>query len=379
VSELREALAAAIDDDTGAAPEVDTSVDTSPATTGDETPPDSAPAVASEGSVRDALGRFVPKAKAPEAGDNAPAAAPEVAPVVPDQPAVATAQPNEAGAAAPIQPPAGMSPLAREHWAALPLVMQQEIQRREVDMQRFVNDTAQTRQVGDAFMHAIQPHMMAIQAEGVDPITAVTNLMSIGSRLRFGTPAEKANTVAQIVKAYGIDVRGLDGALDETLNGNRQQPQDTGGANPQYIQQLVQQQLAPIMQAAQQRQQAAAQQIEVSTRTTMEQFASDPKNEFFNDLRGTMADMIEVAERQGYMLTLADAYQRAAMLHPEVSRVMLARQQGVNAQKLTAAARTAKAAAVSVRGSAPVGNPDAVEPSSIRESIEAAIESHSRV
>jgi hypothetical protein len=58
---------------------------------------------------------------------------------------------------------------------------------------------------------------------------------------------------------------------------------------------------------------------------------------------------------------------------------MLARQQGVNAQKLTAAARTAKAAAVSVRGSAPVGNPNGAEPSSIRESIEAAIESHSRV
>ena len=374
MSDMRAEIEAAMDADSGGdTAVVDTPVDTSPSTTRDETPPPSTPTEASEGSVRDALGRFVPKAKS---GDTDAAAAP-AAPLVSDQSAVATA-PVE-GAAAPIQPPASMSPLAREHWATLPPVMQQEIQRREVDMQRFVNDTAQTRQVGDAFIQAIQPHMMAIQAEGVDPITAVSNLMHIGSRLRFGTPAEKANTVAQIVKAYGIDVRSLDGALDEALNGNRQQPQDAGAANPQYIQQLVQQQLAPFMQAAQQRQQAAAQQIEVSTRTAMQQFASDPKNEFFNDLRGTMADMIEVAERQGMSMSLADAYQRAAMLHPDVSRVMLARQQGVNAQQLTAAARTAKAAAVSVRGSAPVGNPNGVEPSSIRESIEAAIESHSRV
>ena len=372
MSDLREALAAAIDDDDVAT--VDENLDTSaPAADAGEpaAAPEASDATEDTGTVRDALGRFVPKSKAPEASDNAPAAASP--PAAPDQSAVATAQPNEAGVAAPIQAPASLSPLAREHWAQVPPAVQAEVARREVEMQRFVNDTAQQRHIADAFVQAVQPFQMAIQAEGVDPITAVTNLMQIGSRLRFGTPAEKANTVAQIIQAYGVDIQ----ALDSTLAGAA--PQQPQGADPQYIQQLVQQQLAPIMQAAQQRQQAAAQQIEVSTRATLQQFAADPKNEFYNDLRGTMADMIEVAERQGYQLSLEEAYQRAAMLHPDVSRVMLARQQGVNAQKLTAAARTAKAAAVSVRGSAPVGNPNGAEPSSIRESIEAAIESHSRV
>ena len=256
--------------------------------------------------------------------------------------------------------------------------MQQEIAKREVEMQRFVNDTAQARHVGDAFTQAIQPFHTAIQAEGVDPITAVTNLMQLASRLRFGTPMEKAATLAQVVKAYGVDVRSLDGALDEVLNGNMQQ-QPQGGADPQYVQQAVQQALAPLYQAAQQRQQAQQQEAEGRTRSELQQFADDPKNEFFQHVRKLMADVLDVAAKQGQELSLADAYQRAVVLHPEVSRVMLARQQGVNAQSLTEAARRAKGAAVSVRGSAPVGNPNGVEPSSIRESIEAAIESHSRV
>ena len=360
--DLRAALEAAIDDDTS----VDTSVDTSAPVDSIDTSPE--PVDSDEGSVRDSLGRFVPKAKA---GDNAPAAAPadpaasSGIPAVPELVAPV--------AAAPLQPPASMSPTAREHWAALPPAMQQEIQRREVDMQRFVNETAQPRQVGDAFMRAVQPFMPAIQAEGVDPLTAVVNLMQFGSRMRMGTPMEKAQTLAQLVQTYGVDVRALDDALVGAA------PQQQGGADPQYIQQLVQQQLAPLYQAAQQRQQAAAQQIETSTRTAMQQFAADPKNEFFNDLRGTMADMIEVAERQGVNLTLDEAYQRSSMLHPEVSRVILARRQGVNAQQLTQAAQRAKGAAVSVKGAAPVGNPNSPEPTSIRESIEAAIESYSRV
>lgn len=377
MSDMRAEIEAAMDADSGVDTQVvDTPVDTSPPVMGDETAPSSPQAEASEGSVRDALGRFVPKAKA---GDNAPAAAPQAdaAPQTPDQPAVATA-PQEQGAAAPLQPPASLSVTAREHWAATPAAMQQEIARREVDMQRFVNDTAQARHVGDAFTQAIQPYQMAIQAEGVDPITAVTNLMNLASRLRFGTPSEKASTLAQVVKAYGVDVKSLDGALDEVLNGNVQQ-REVGAADPQYIQQLVQQQLAPLYQAAQQRQQAQNAEVQQRTLQTMQQFAADAKNEFFDTVRGDMADIIELAERQGRAMSLEDAYQRATMLHPEVSRVILARQQGVNAQRLTTAARTAKAAAVSVRGSAPVGNPNGAEPSSIRESIEAAIESHSRV
>ena len=360
--DLRAAIESAIDTE---AETPDTTVET-PTETSTDPAPEPVEAEQSSGTVRDALGRFVPKS-----GDTAAAAPPTATPAT--TPAGVSPQADlvapQGGAAPVVQAPQSWSPVVREHWAALPPAVQDQIARREQQFTEAFRSVAPARQAGEQFMQAVQPFMPAIQAEGVDPITAVTNLMQFGARMRMGTPLEKAQTLAQLVKVYGVDVNSLDEALVGAA------PSQPNGADPQYIQQAVQQALQPLMQAAQQRQQQTAQAAQTATRSEIDAFAADPKNEFFNDL----ADIVELGEKRGQQISLADAYHRAAMLHPEVSRVMLARQQGVNAQKLTQAAHKAKGAAVSVRGSAPVGNPNAPEPSSIRESIEAAIEAHSRV
>lgn len=327
-----------------------------------------APAEAQDtGSGRDALGRFLPK-KTEQPGA---AAAPSPGSVVsPGKPGLVP--PAAPAAPVPIAPPAGWSPAVREHWAALPQPVQEYIQQREQQMQRWANDTAPMRQAGEAFMRAVEPHRMTMQIEGVDPLTAVQNLMSLATTLRFGTVAEKANSLAQMVKVYGVDIQ----ALDSALVGVAPTEQGPSAIN---VQAEVQKALAPLMQQAQARQQWEMQQTNEAVRQELVAFAQDPEHEFISDVREIMADLIEVAERQRMSLPLQDAYDRACALHPEVSKVIMARQQGVNASKLTQAAQRAKAAAVSVRGAAPVGNPSPSEPSSIRESIEAAIEAHSRV
>jgi len=364
--DLRGSIEQAMEADTGGtdAPVVDTKVDT----------PVDTPAPAEGEKVRDGLGRFVSKA-----GENTDAGASSAEKPAQAQPGLdgMSAAPEIAPAPAPAPgestpPPIAWNATVREHWAALPPVVQQEIARREQAFTQAFREVAPQRELAQAFQQAIQPHMMAIQAEGVDPITAVVNLMQVGSKLRFGTPHEKASTVAQIVKAYGVDIQALDGALV----GAAPQPGQAQGADPAYVQQLVQQQLQPFMMAAQQRQQAAAQREYSTAASEAQTFAAS--NEFYGDLRLMMADMIEVADRQGINLSLDEAYKRASMLHPDVSRVILARQQGQNAQALTTAARKAKGAAVSVRGGAPIGNPEGREPSSVRDSIEAAIDAHSR-
>lgn len=370
--DIEAALGAGGDDDPGhSAPEP--GGEQQPAPPGPET--DSTPAAAKPGEapVRDSMGRFVPRAGKVETGQE-PAGAPAApqAGVDPTQPPIGQPAPAQAAPQA-VPAPTGWSVGAREHWAATPPAVQQEVQRREYEMARYVNDTAPARQLGERFFQAVQPFMPTIQAEGVDPLTAVTNLMQVSTRLRMGTPGEKAATIAQIVQAYGVDIQALDSAL-----AGQPLPAQAQGVDPNYVQQAVQQALAPLYQAAQQRQYQVAQQADGAARTELQAFAADPKNRFFNDLRESMADMIEVAQRQGYDLSLEDAYQRAGLLHPEISKVMMAERQGVNAHQLTQAAQRAKAAAVSVRGAAPVGNPNGAEPSSIRESIEAAIEQHSR-
>ena len=328
-----------------------------------------AEAVAKPKGDRDSLGRFLPKDEAKLA------VAPNGAAPTPTDPGLAAAPLGAASIPAPapveLQPPAGMPPTAREHWGATPPQVREFISQREQQMQRWANDTAPLRNTGQQFMQAISPFQMAIQAEGVDPITAVTNLMQVGTTLRFGTPLEKAQTVARIVSAYGVDLQTLDSALAGVAP-----PEGQPQVN---VQAEVQRALAPLMQAAQQRQQAEYQQLSEAARNDLVAFAQDPAHEFMGDVRLLMADMLDVADRQKMDLSLQDAYDRSCALHPEVSKVIMARRQGANAQQLTAAAQRAKSAAVSVRGVAPVGNPNAVEPSSIRESIEAAIEAHSRV
>lgn len=372
--DLRGSIEQAMDADADKAPEqvVDTKVDTPDESQAISRESNASPAAkdAPDGSIRDGLGRFVKKAV-----DNAQAgASPGESPAQAVLPLQTPPEIAPAPVAEPPPPPVAWSPVVREHWAALPPAVQQEIARREQAFTQAFREVAPQREIAHRFQQAIQPHMMAIQAEGVDPITAVTNLMQIGSRLRFGTPAEKANTVAQIVKAYGVDIGGLDSALV----GVAPQP-GQNGIDPGMVQQLVQQQLQPIFQAAQQRQAEAAQQASTQTASEIEAFAADPKHEFFQDVRTAMADAIEMADRQGWKIDLKTAYDRACMLHPEVSQVIMARRSGVNAQAMTAAARKAKGAAVSVKGSAPVGNPEGREPSSVRDSIEAAIDAYSRI
>jgi hypothetical protein len=366
--DLRSTIESAIDGaepDTGASAEPTTpAAESTP--TGVEKDQSGVPAQAK--GDRDSLGRFLPKA---EKAAGAPGATPGTpGPTQPTNGALPPIQPAPLAPA--LQAPASWSPSAREHWKTVAPAVQQEIARRESEMARYVNEMAPARNIAERFTQTIQPFLGTIQAEGVDPLTAVRNLMSVTQTLRSGTQYEKAQTLAQIIKVYGVDINTLDAAIvgAEPPEGSRQ-------GQGVDVQQAVQQALAPLYQAAQQRQNQVMQAAEGEARTELEAFAADPANEFFQDLRQEMADIIELGERHGRTVTIPEAYQRAAMLHPEVSKVMLARQQGANARQLTQNAQRARSAAVSVRGTAPVGNPTPHEPSSIRESIEAAIEAHS--
>lgn len=367
-ADIREALEAAFDNETP-----DTEIPASPEPSAEPSPtpieptseaatPEPRQLTEAEERARDGLGRFVKATQVDGKGQQPP------------QPAGAPEQPQRQTPTFE-KPPRDMPIPLRSTWTKLPPEWRQHVAETHQRVQEVEQQYRPAVEFAQRFMQTISPYQHAIQAEtGGDPIAAVHGLMDTAARLRFGTPVEKAQTIAQIVKAYGVDIETLDGALAGVVP---QQPQ--GGFSPEVIQQAVQAQLAPLFQQAQARRAAAEQQTQAAVRTELQQFASDPKNEFFDDVRDLMADAIEVANRQGYDMPLADAYHRACMLHPEVSKVMLARQQGQSAASLTQAATRAKAAAVSVKGAAPVGSPEPTAPSSVRDAIEAAIEAHSRV
>lgn len=272
--------------------------------------------------------------------------------------------------------PQAWRPEIREHWGKLPEPVRQEIQRREVEVQRTLQESAEARRSFDAVMKTIEPYQAFIKAEGSNPLQAIDNLMSTAARLRTGTAPELAQLVAGIVNQFGTGRFGnqfielLDGAL--AGQAPRVDPQQAA------LEQALNQRLAPVQNMLQQFQQAQAvqqQRVTQQAQTQVGQFLQ--RAEFGQDVREEMADLLETAQRRGQNLSLVDAYKKACMLNDRVRSVLQSRAKARGAQTQTQAAQRARSAAVSVTGAAPAGALRQ-EPTDVRSAIEAAIAMSSR-
>jgi hypothetical protein len=316
---------------------------------------------------RDEQGRFKPKAAEPLAEPEQPEQQPAEG-ITPGPKAGPKVQQDRA--------PQSWRPDVREHWAQLPEPVRAEIQRREGEHQRVLQDTAEARKGYEAVMRVVQPYEAFIRAENSNPVQAIDNLMSTAARLRTGTAPEIAQMVAGIVSQFGIGRFGntfiemLDGALAGQTP--QQDPQQLA------LQQALDQRLAPLQsmfQQFQQAQQAQQQRVVQQAQSEVEQFLT--RAEFGNDVREEMADLIEAAQRRGQDMTIQDAYKKACMLNDNVRAVLQQRARANGAQQQTQAAQRARAAAVSVSGSAPMGALRQ-EPTDVRSAIEAALAQTSR-
>jgi hypothetical protein len=243
--------------------------------------------------------------------------------------------------------PASWKKDAKGEWNALPLQARQEIHRREMEVQRVLNETAPIRQEVQQFRETVTPYMARIQSLGVTPHQAVGELLKADYLLATGTPSQKAMFIDKLLQDYGVDINELDSAIAKRLGGGQQQSQQQPAFDPNQISQLVQQQLnqalAPIYQQRQQEQQQVIQQAEM----TVEQMALDPKYPHFESVRQDMADLMEINARRGIYISVQEAYNKATGMNPELSAMQQATQLNQRAQR-------AAAAAASVSGS-PIG------------------------
>jgi hypothetical protein len=272
--------------------------------------------------------------------------------------------------------PQAWRPETREHWGQLPEPVRAEIQRREVEVQRTLQESSEARKAYDAVMRTIQPYEAFIKAENSNPLQAIDNLMSTAARLRTGTAPELAQLVAGIVNQFGTGRFGnqfielLDGALAGQTP--RVDPQQAA------LEQALNQRLAPVQQMLTQFQQAQlAQQQMVTQKAQSEVGQFLQRAEFGEDVREEMADLLETAQRRGQELSLVDAYKKACMLNDRVRSVLQGRAKSRGAQNQTAVAQRARQAAVSVTGAAPAGALRQ-DPTDVRSAIEAAISMNSR-
>lgn len=296
--------------------------------------------------ARDEQGRFVVSTAVEPS-------APAVQPVG-EQAAIQVVQSSDPAVAS--SPPAALSPAAKAEWAKVPLAVQQDIARRESEVQRGFESKA--REHAQTLGLAVPFAQMYSQTVGraVQPAEVIAEWGRVAQALQQN-PAEAVRFLAQ---QYKVD-------LAQLVTGQPTQQQDTYvdpqvAALQQHIQRLEAQvgQVGGTTQQFQQYIDQQRQQAEVQARNAVDgairgfaetkDEAGGLKYPHFETVRSMMAALME----SGQAASLHDAYDMAAYANPQVRQSILAaqqaKQQQQDQQKAQQAAQAAKAASGSVRG-----------------------------
>lgn len=260
--------------------------------------------------------------------------------------------------------PHSWSPANREQWGKLPAEVKAQITKRETEIEKAMRNTADSRRVAQQLAQTVEPYRQSMMAAGYrDPFQAIDTLFRAEATLRGGTQAEKARQVVDLIKQYGVDVQTLDAALTGQAPTQQQPGND--------IEQLLEQKLAPFQQfitAQQQREQMAKQAEVEKAKQAVQQF----EGEFLSDVRMDMADIMDLAHKNGRPMTIQEAYDRACALHPEISKVIAQREEQKRLMGTTAAVEKKKTAANASLTGRQGGNPAPTGNESLRDVLENA-------
>jgi hypothetical protein len=301
-----------------------------------------------EARVRDEKGRFAkaaekPDEKAPPAADKPPEPA-KATPAEVKPPEPATAKPEApAFAKEGARPPQSWKPAVREKFATLPPEVQEEVVRVDREVRKTMQDSAEARQNYQRFREVFAPAEPLLRAQNVDPVAFTSSAVQTAMALAAGTQAIKAQALVQLIKTYGVDIQALDAALTQSM-GHAPPPGSPGVPVGPYQDPRVDELLRSIEQAKS----LQARQLEERARA---EIAKVENEEFFEDVRADMADLLDLAARRGVALTPQEAYRRATLLHPEVSKVLEQREAAKQAANPNGSTQRARAAAASVKGS----------------------------
>jgi len=299
--------------------------------------------------ARDEKGRFAAKDAAPQEQTTEAS-----------EPPGASESPPDPEAAAPTVPPElqrlGLRKEEADAIASNPVAMQ-AFMRRSEEMHKGLEQYREKAQFGDQMAQAIQPFAATIQSLGVHPAQAVQKLMAADHSLRYGNPQQKQQMILQIARDYGVD-------LNEVQQYQAEQPY----IDPQV--QSLQQRLDQMQGWIQQQSQAREQQERAVLNSEIASFASDPANNYFENVKNDMAGLLQA----GLASTLKEAYDKAIFANPTIRAQVLAQQQArsddARKQEASHKALAAKKAAsvnVSRKGVMPAQKPLGTMEDTIRE------------
>lgn len=277
---------------------------------------------------RDQSGRFAratgdeaPAAKAKPAKAQAPAAE---APEAPEEPVWK-------------RPPASWKKEYHDAWQSADPRLQQYAYQREEQMRAGIEPMRAKAEFADAMSEAIAPYMDTIRGLGIEAPQAVRALMEADNILRSSSPQDRLNYFHSLARSYGIDLTGQASTAPQA------------SVDPAYAQ--LQNELIKIRGEVTGWKQAQEEAANAALLDEVHQFATG--KEHFEAARPTMIQLLQ----SGVATTLDDAYNKALRLDEELfAKQQQATQAAALAERKSSADRAAKAAraaAVSVRGSTP--------------------------
>ena len=272
-----------------------------------------------------------PEAKGPTSpGD---AAQPKPAGAKPAAPASTPAAP--AGGTE-LKAPSQWKPAVREKWNQLPREVQEEVLRRESDSMRLIGSVGQKLKFAETVSKEIEPFSERLERNGATREAFLGDVLNTVKTLAGGSPQERAEVIANIVQSYGVDLRVLDAVLTQRISAPPPDPRVVEAQRRAYAAESL---LAKQRQSLEQGTQQEAE-------STLQQFSADPKNEFFDDVRDMMADLIET----GRANSLDEAYTASIWANPETRKILLQRESEQRAAAKGRRADLARRASSSVHG-----------------------------
>jgi len=235
------------------------------------------------------------------------------------------------------RPPASWKKDYHETWNLADDKLKQYAWQRESEMKAGVEPLISKAQFADQMQEVLNPYMNTIQGLGIDAPKAVKALMEADHALRYSTPQEKRQYFARLAQSYGVNLNEMGNdlpqqAVDPTIYALQNELNNVRGEVMGWKQQQEQQQNQALL-------------------GEINNFSQ--RAEHFEEARPAMIQLLQ----SGMATDLDDAYEKAIRLSPELfDAVQSGRQAEADATKRAAAntaAKRARAAAVSVKGSTP--------------------------
>ena len=235
------------------------------------------------------------------------------------------------------RPPASWKKDYHEVWQGADDKLKEYAHQREEQMKAGIEPLKSKAQYADQMQEVIAPYMQTITGLGIDAPKAVKALMEADHILRTSQPHEKQQYFARLAQSYGINLSDVGGLP-------QQAPVD-----PQFY--ALQNELNSVRGEVQNWKQQQEQQQNQVLLGEINQFSQ--KAEHFEEARPVMIQLLQ----SGVATDLQDAYEKAIRLDQGLFETVHQNQQvQADAAKRAGADRAAKAAraaAVSVRGSTP--------------------------